>query len=182
MHQYLLPLLQFFHYHYQQILHFYQQKYTTILPSILNGNATPSNPTKCSTAKFRHTYFYTTNSTIISISNHIQPYAPSAPPDTTKEMILSFKAIDELLGENLYFQAWKSNVASHLNSNSVWKQMVVSVSPPLFIHSPVPPSLEAADSALFAALKPRMDANAKTLIPVGISSGVELMERLTKAC
>jgi len=97
-------------------------------------------------------------------------------------MILSFKAIDELLGENLYFQAWKSNVASHLNSNSVWKQMVVSVSPPLFIHSPVPPSLEAADSALFAALKPRMDANAKTLIPVGISSGVELMERLTKAC
>ena len=42
--------------------------------------------------------------------------------------------------------------------------------------------MEAADSALFAAIKSRMDPDAEKMIPVDISSGIELMEALTAVC
>ena len=82
----------------------------------------------------------------------------------------------------LEFPSWKASVASHLKSHSVWKDLVVSVSPPVFIPSPVPTHMEAADSSLFAAMKYRMDPDAKKMIPVDITSGIELMEALTAAC
>jgi len=115
------------------------------------------------------------------MAQYAWPYPPISPPDSTKEMISAFKTIDMLVGEKLDFPSWKANIAAQLNSHSSWKDFLTSVSPPVFV--PVlPMHLQSADTALFAAIKSRMDSDAKKLAPVGISSGLQLMAALTAAC
>eukprot|EP00559_Dactyliosolen_fragilissimus_P006473 CAMPEP_0184860726 /NCGR_PEP_ID=MMETSP0580-20130426/5560_1 /TAXON_ID=1118495 /ORGANISM="Dactyliosolen fragilissimus" /LENGTH=340 /DNA_ID=CAMNT_0027357939 /DNA_START=844 /DNA_END=1864 /DNA_ORIENTATION=+ len=113
-----------------------------------------------------------------SYNPYMMPAFPSS--DCTKEMMSSFKAIDELKGTNLEFELWKSNVTSHLASHPIWKDFIIDVSPPQFIDC-LPVHLESADSALFAALKSRMDVSAKKLISRGVVSGIELIDVLTAA-
>ena len=102
--------------------------------------------------------------------------------DCTKEMMSAFKTIDILQGSNLEFEAWKESIASHLATHPVWKNFVITSNPPEFIKAPVPQQLEDADRALFAAMKSRMDSNAKKLVPSGTCGGIQLMEDLTAAC
>ena len=100
----------------------------------------------------------------------------------TKSLMSAFKSLIKLGSTKAsQFTTWKIAVATQLKTNSLWSQLVVNTNPPEFIASPVPPSLEDTNNALFAALVSTMDEDTKDLISENISGGIELLESLTKA-
>jgi len=103
-------------------------------------------------------------------------------PNKSKDLMEAFKSITKLKSNNTeHFLTWKTEIATQLNANSSWEQLVLEISPPEFLPTPVPSNLQHINQYLFAAIKSAMEDDIKILIKEGTTGGLELLESLTDA-